>query len=398
MSRRFLIVFCGLLLTSNAFSTDVLLPAIFSLEVAFAAPIEQVQIAMPIFIFSSAFGQLLYGPASDRFGRKPVLLVGLGIYTAAAVIALFAPSLSVLLFARALQGFGSAAGIVLGRAILRDTHSGDQLAKTMAMAMAVITLGPVLAPLAGTGLVALGGWRPVFAAMALFGMGMAAIAIWRLDETNTTLRPDALDRTQLKIAFRQVLSHPQSQFFLCVAASLSFTIISFIAHAPRFFKSAFGVEGFGFAAIFAILGMGIVFGQFVNAWAIGCFGALQTTRGAAVVLVVVTILMAVSTTAGLSSPAAFGMLMFVFNGAFLSVMANAASLTIDPHAEIAGLASSVYGFVTQLVPGALALFTLTLIQGRLAVWATLASLIASGVLVALLFYRPMPVAAVGNAG
>ena len=93
MSRRFLIIFCGLLLTSNAFSTDVLLPAIFSLEAAFAAPIEQVQIAMPIFIFSSAFGQLIYGPASDRFGRKPVLLAGLGIYTAAAVIALFAPSL-----------------------------------------------------------------------------------------------------------------------------------------------------------------------------------------------------------------------------------------------------------------------------------------------------------------
>ncbi len=398
MSRRFLIIFCGLLLTSNAFSTDVLLPAIFSLEVAFAAPIEQVQIAMPIFIFSSAFGQLIYGPASDRFGRKPVLIAGLAIYTLAAVIALFAPSLGVLLFARALQGFGSAAGIVLGRAILRDTHSGDQLAKTMAMAMAVITLGPVLAPLAGTGLVALGGWRPVFAAMALFGMGMAAVAIWRLDETNTTLRRDALDRTQLKIAFRRVLSHPQSQFFLCVAASLSFTIISFIAHAPRFFKSAFGLEGFGFAVLFAFLGMGIVFGQVVNAWAIGRFGALQTTRGAAGVLVVVTILMAVTTTTGFSSPAAFGLLMFVFNGAFLSVMANAASLTIDPHAEIAGLASSVYGFVTQLVPGVLALATLTVIHGKLEVWAALASLIASGVLVALMLYRPMAVAVAARAG
>ena len=388
MSRRFLIVFCGLLLTSNAFSTDILLPALFSMQRAFAAPVEQVQIAMPLFIFASAFGQLIYGPASDRFGRKPVLLSGLALYTAAALIALAAHSLDVLLWARALQGFGSAAGIVLGRAILRDTHAGDDLARTMAMAMAVITLGPALSPLVGTGLVALGGWRPVFAGMALFGLTMAAVALWKLEETNSNQRADALDWAQLKVAFHRVLSHPQSRFFLCVAAGLGFTIISFVAHAPRFFKSTFGVEGLGFAALFALLGMGIVFGQIANTRTIGRYGVLATTRAAAGVMVVVTALMAALAATGALGVAWFCALMFVFNGAFLSVMANAASLTIDPHAEIAGLASSVYGFVTQLVPGTFALATLSFIHGDLAIWAALATGIAGCVLVGLLRYRP----------
>ena len=388
MSRRFLIIFCGLLLTSNAFSTDILLPALFSMERAFAAPLEQVQIAMPLFIFASAFGQIVYGPASDRFGRKPVLLTGLAIYTLAALIALMAQSLGVLLFARALQGFGSAAGIVLGRAILRDTHSGAELAQSMAMAMAVITLGPVLSPLAGTGLVALGGWQSVFGAMAVFGMTLAAVTVWKLEETNNALRPDALDRRELAIAFRRVLSHPQSRFFLFVAAALGFTIISFIAHAPRFFRSTFGIEGIGFAAMFALLGMGIVVGQIFNTRSIRRYGVLNTTRAAAGILVAVTALMAVLTAMSWISPVGFGLLMLVFNGAFLSMMANAASLTIDPHAEIAGLASSVYGFVTQLIPGALALATLPLIRGELAIWASVATVVAIVVLAGLLRYRP----------
>ena len=389
MSRRFLIIFCGLLLTSNAFSTDILLPALFSLEAAFAAPIERVQIAMPLFIFASAFGQIVYGPASDRFGRKPVLLVGLGFYTVAALIAFAAQSLAVLLFARALQGFGSAAGIVFGRAILRDTHAGAALAQSMAMAMAVITLGPVLSPLVGTTLVALGGWRSVFAAMAIFGISLAAVTIYKLDETNKNLRPDALDRHQLTVAFRRVLTNPQSRFFLSVAAGLGFTIISFIAHAPRFFRLAFGIEGFQFAGLFAILGMGIVVGQMINTKAISRYGVLSTSKAAAAILVGVTASMAVLAANNSFGPVGFGAAMFVFNGAVLSLMANAASLTIDPHAEIAGLASSVYGFLTQLLPGALALATLPLIHGDLTTWAVIATAVTSCVLIGLMRYKPI---------
>jgi len=388
MSRTFLIVFCGLLLASNAFSTDVLLPAIFAMEDAFAVPIEQIQIAMPLFIFASAFGQLIYGSASDRFGRKPVLLAGLGLYTGAALVALLAESIEVVLVARAFQGLGSAAAIVIGRAILRDTSAGAQLAKTMALAMAMISFGPILAPLAGTGLVAVGGWRMPFAAMMLFGCTMAAVAIVKLDETNRALRSDALDMAQLKLAIRRVLGHPQSRFFLALAAVLSFTIISFIAHAPRFFKAAFGWEGLAFALAFSAMGTGIILGQFLNSFAIGRFGVLATSRAALLIQTFACGLMALLAATGTLHPVAFGALMFVYNCCFLSVMANAASLTLDPHPDIAGLASSLFGFFTQLLPAALTLATLAVIGGEVTRWSTTVTIIAAGLLIALLRYRP----------
>ena len=154
-------------------------------------------------------------------------------------------------------------------------------------------------------------------------------------------------------------------------------------------RSTFGIEGLRFAAMFALLGMGIVVGQIFNTRSIRRYGVLTTTRVAAAILVVVTALMAVLTATGAIGAIGFAILMLVFNGAFLSMMANAASLTIDPHAEIAGLASSVYGFVTQLVPGAMALATLPLIQGELAIWAGLATVIAVGVFAALARYQPV---------
>jgi MFS transporter, DHA1 family, multidrug resistance protein len=389
MSRTFLIVFCGLLLTSNAFSTDVLLPSIYALESAFGAPIEQVQIAMPLFIFASAFGQLIYGPASDRFGRKPVLLAGLALYTTAGMMALLAPSMEIILVARAVQGFGSAAGIVVGRAILRDMHAGAALAQTMALAMTMIALGPMLAPLAGTGLLALGGWRGAFAAMAAFGATMAAVAVFKLDETNHSLRSDALDAGAWIIATRRVLGHPQSRFFLSFAALLAFTIMSFIAHSPRFFKQTFGWEGVSFAAAFAAMGAGIILGQFLNVRAIGRYGVLATTRVALAVQAAACVAIAVLYGAGMLTGISFAALMFVFNCGFLSVVANAASLTLDPHPDIAGLASSLYGFVTQLVPGALALATLGVIGGNIGRWAMIVSVITCGLLAALMRYHPV---------
>lgn len=389
MSRTFLIVFCGLLLASNAFSTDVLLPAVFSMEHALSAPIEKVQIAMPLFIFCSAFGQLVYGSASDRFGRKPVLLAGLAVYTASALVASMAQSIEVVLIARGFQGFGSAAGIVIGRAILRDTHSGPELARIMALAMAMISFGPILAPLAGTGLVALGGWRMSFAAMVVFGVVMATICLLKLGETNQALRPDALDWGQLKEAAGRVLGHPQSRFFLIMAAALSFSIISFIAHAPRFFKTAFGWEGLAFAGAFGMMGLGIIVGQLINSRLIGRFGVLPATKGALIFLTTVCVVMALLSSTGMLPALGFGFLMFLFNCTFLSLIANSASLTLDPHPEIAGLASSIFGFVTQMVPAALTLATLGLVGGQISRWALVVSAIMLCLLIALLRYRPV---------
>ena len=161
MSRTFLVTFCGLLLTLGAFSCDIMLPAFWSMERELGAPIALVQAVVPVFLLSSACGQLLFGSASDRFGRRPVLLGGLACYLAGTALGLLAQSIDVVLAGRVLQGLGSACGVVVGRAILRDRHSGAALAQTMSLAMAIFAVGPILAPLLGYALVSLGGWRAV---------------------------------------------------------------------------------------------------------------------------------------------------------------------------------------------------------------------------------------------
>ena len=154
----------------------------------------------------------------------------------------------------------------------------------------------------------------------------------------------------------------------------------------RFFKAAFGWEGLAFAGAFAVLGMGILVGQLINARTIGRFGVLATTKAAAILLFLICGLMALLTGLNGLSPIGFALLMFLFNCCFLSVMANAASLTLDPHPEIAGLASSLFGFMTQLLPAALTLATLSLIGGEITRWAAIAAVLTGAIAIALLWY------------
>ena len=184
VSRPLLIVFCGLLLTVSAFSCDITLPAFWSMQADLGAPIAWVQAVVPVFLISQGIGQLVFGPVSDRYGRRPVILAGLLLYLLGVAIAGLAHSIGMVHAGRVTQGFGSACGIVVARAVLRDVSHGTALAQSMALAMAIFSLGPISAPLLGYGLVALSGWRGVFAGMA----ACSPSCCWRGD-TSGSRRP-----------------------------------------------------------------------------------------------------------------------------------------------------------------------------------------------------------------
>ncbi len=388
MSRTFIIVYCGLLLSVGAFSCDITLPAFWSMRDDLDTHIEWVQAIVPVFLMSQALGQLLFGPMSDRFGRKPVLIAGLAIYLAGAAIALFATNIATVHIGRAAQGFGSACGIVVGRAVLRDISQGTALAQAMAFAMAIFALGPISAPLFGYGLVGLGGWRSIFLGMALFALALLAGSLL-LKETNASPNPKALARENLLAALRRIVSHPQSRYFLVVAALAQFSIISFVSNAPRFFKVAFDIEGLAFAALFASTGLGIIVGQLANNRLIGILGVLPTTRVAAGVLLAVSAATTFLSLLDWLNGAGFVILMFFFNTSFLVIMANSASLVIDPHREIAGFASSAFGFFTQLTASAMALAAMPFFQGRLLPWGAAMLVLMSVIYVALGRFRPV---------
>ncbi len=388
MSRPFLVMFTGLLLALNAFSCDITLPAFWSMERSLGAPIEQVQAVIPVFLFCSAIGQLVFGPASDAFGRKPVILAGVALYIAGALIAAAADTLTVALYGRALQGFGSACGAVIARALLRDVHSGPELARTMAFASSVIALGPIIAPLVGYGLVVIGEWRGVFIGMALYGAGLAAMVLLRLQETNRAPDRSAIAPARLSAAIARVFANRQSRYFVLLSGINAFAILAYVTNAPRLYKSAFDVEGLAFTAMFGITGGGIIFGQYLNARLISRLGVMSATRSAALVLSSTAITIALLSQLGIISLFMFAGLMLIYNASFLVVMSNAVSLVIDPHREIAGVASSIVGFVSQLVSSVLVFLTLPLFHGRLLPWSLGMVVVTVIVAAAVMAYRP----------
>ncbi len=388
MSRPFLVMFTGLLLALNAFSCDITLPAFWSMERSLGAPIEHVQAVIPVFLFCSAIGQLVFGPASDAYGRKPVILAGVALYIAGALIAAAAGTLTIALWGRALQGFGSACGAVIARALLRDVHSGPELARTMAFASSVIALGPIIAPLVGYGLVVIGEWRGVFVGMAIYGAGLAAMVITRLQETNKAPDRSAIAPARLGSAIGRVFANRQSRYFVLLSGINSFAILSYVTNAPRLYKSAFGVEGLAFTAMFAATGAGIVAGQYVNARLISRLGVMAATRSAALLLCSTAIIIALLSHLGLITLWLFAGLMLIYNASFLVVMSNAVSLVIDPHREIAGVASSTVGFVSQLTSSLLVFLTLPLFRGALGPWSLGMVIVTVTVAIAVSVYRP----------
>jgi len=387
MSPAHLTIYCGLLLSLSAFSADIMLPTFFDMQRDLGAPIEAVQATVPVFLFLSAFAQLFFGPLSDRIGRRKALLAGLACYLTGGTAALLSPSIAAVLGGRALQGFGAGCAQVVPRAVLRDLHQGPELARSMAFAMAIFSFGPIFAPLVGTLLTELGGWRVVFGAMLTFGCLLALFALLRLPETNKQPDPDALDPARLWSAFKRVLGHPQSRFFLVLAGIGFFAIVSFVTNAPRIYKSAFGIEGPTFAILFSATGVGIIIGQTANHRLIARLGALAASRLAATVLTSVAALVVVLSLAGALNAAIFTLLMFAFNTSFLVVVANSASLVLDPHKEIAGFAASLFGFSCQMTAGVLTMITVPIYKGEVLPWATGLLLVMGGVLTALLLYR-----------
>ena len=349
MSRPLLIVFCGLLLSVSAFSCDITLPAFWSMQQDLGAPIDWVQAVVPVFLIFQATGQLIFGPVSDRYGRRPVILAGsCSIWWAWRLRGLAHEH------RRGARGPGGAGF----RQRLRHRGGAGRAARHQPWyrrwrsrwrwpwrsSRWVRSRHRCV----GYGLVALSGWRGVFVGMAIFA---ALLLLWGalwFKETNAAPDATALRPGRLLQSLRRIAGNPQSRYFLIVAAATQFGIISFVANGPRFFKSAFGIDGLEFALLFAATGLGIVLGQIANNRLIARLGVLTTTRDSGLRAAGGDRAGGALSLADALPGVAFTGLMFMFNTSFLVVMANSASLVIDPHREIAGFASSAYGFFTQI--------------------------------------------------
>ena len=196
-----------LLLGLQPITTDLMLTALPALATDLRVPLAPVQMTMSALILAFGLAQLAVGPVSDRFGRRPVLLVGLTLYLLACVGAALATQIDQVVVWRGVQGAAMAAAVVCGRAMVRDLYTPAQGGQVMARALGGLGVIAIVCPPLSGALVSLAGWRAAIGAMAVSGMLALAFVVWRLPETAERLRPDALRLAPLLRQTRAILGH-----------------------------------------------------------------------------------------------------------------------------------------------------------------------------------------------
>ena len=253
-----LVTLLGSLTAMGALSIDMYLPSLPAMAADLRASTSQAQTTVAAFLAGMAIGQLLYGPASDRFGRRPTLLVGSIVFVATSALCALAASAPLLIGARFLQAFGACSGSVIARAVVRDRFDHTNTARILSLMMLVMGLAPIFAPLLGGALLGLGGWRAIFWVITGFGALLAAAIFLRLKESRSA-ETAAHARGEHPIrGYAALLSHPRLLGYALAGALNGATIFTYISSSPDLLIGAYHISPQAFGWVFGVNGAGVI--------------------------------------------------------------------------------------------------------------------------------------------
>nr|WP_275670513.1 multidrug effflux MFS transporter [Paracraurococcus ruber] len=335
---------------SGTLAMHMFVPALPNAAKDLGASVAAMQMTISLYILGLAIGQLVYGPLADRFGRRPTLMLGLAIYTVSGVAAAWAPGVPALLVARFFQALGGCAGLVLGRAMVRDTAQGDDVVRRLALLTLMMMAGPGLAPLLGGLLSASLGWRSIF--LLLTALGLANLALtWRL-LPETRSGPAGSSLASLRRDYLGLLRSPVFLGYAIGGGCATTSMYAFVAAAPFIFVNDLHRPDYEVGLYLALLILGMAAGNLLIGRLVGRIGTERLMVGANLLSVLsAALLLGVVLAGELTVWLAVGpMILFTVGVGMASPAALTKAVSVNP--RVVGSAAGLYGFCQMAVGAA----------------------------------------------
>lgn len=337
-------VLLGALIALPALGTDLWNPALPALAAALDSSVAAAQLTVTTYFIGLAFGQLLWGPFSDRLGRRPALLSGLALMLLSSLVAALAGSVAEVAIARLGQGFAMSAGAVVVRSIVRDLYAHERAARLLASVMIVFSVVPIAAPLAGAAITAGGGWRAVFWFLCAAAALLLAATRFGLTETAPAERrsahPFAVARTLASIVTDRRFLAPLSLVVCCHIG-----ILAWVSNSAFTLMSGLGVSMGAYSFMFAAVMLGQISGAWFSSRLVMRLGIGRMLRAGARVMLAGGALAAALAWSGLGHWLAVVIPFAVFLFGTALVMPNAIATALTPFPATAGAASSLIGAI-----------------------------------------------------
>jgi MFS transporter, DHA1 family, multidrug resistance protein len=330
-------------------SMDMYLPSLPDIGHALHAPTAQVQLTISSYLFGFASGQIIYGPISDRFGRKPVLLVALVVYVAATLVCATTQSIETLTAVRFLQALGGAGSIVLARAAVRDLYSGVRAGRELSLMGTITAFAPIVAPFIGGILQTAFGWRASFILLAFCG-AVAGVAAFRLlPETLRQRTPGPFSLATIGRLYRSVLVHRSFIAHLGILTTTFAGLMAWVSGASIVMQGVYHLSPFGFGFTYAVGAAGYMLGTHTATRIVMRLGLDRTIGIGAVALATGGLAMAAVVALGLTHVAWLVGAMTIYLAGMGLALPQTMAGALTPFPDRAGTASSLMGFTQQSI-------------------------------------------------
>lgn len=375
----------ALLTALGPLSTDMYLPSLPAIAKAFNADTASTQLTLSLFLAGFAVGQIFYGPLSDRYGRKPVLLGGFAIFLVATFLCSFAPSINALTALRFMQALGASGPIVLARAVVRDLYDGPRAAREMSRMGTVMGLVPAIAPIGGGFSQAFFGWEMSFFITFLLGLVLCLIVFFALPETNTNKSKQPISVVSIVSGYAALLHHRGYRTYVALSALTYGGLFAFISGSSFVLQKVYGLGAIPYGLAFGGVVLGYIAGTLIAQRIVGKRGLEGTIKVGVICLAAGGLIMQFFVFIGTQSIFEIIMPMALYTCGVGLVMPQSMAGAMQPFPQKAGTASSFLGLVQMTFAAIVgAAVGIGLEKHHMALSLTIAGL---GLLAALVFIR-----------